>query len=882
MKRLGLGLLPLSVLAWALPAGADPLLERTEPPEEATVTAAESAEPAAREARGTADATVINVADIDLTAQQEAATVPALTISDWLAQAADSAAVITAMQLQATAAGLNVILEADASLTAWTTRTVGNAQVINIPNAVLNLANADQAEQFAPTEEVALVRVSELPGGGVQISITGSDAPPQVTVGTEGGNLVVGVVPGLTGAGAGDAEAIQIGVEGEQAGSDYFVPNASTATRTDTPLSETPQSIQVIPRQVLEDQQVIELGDAVRNASGVVSSSRDQRGPRFIIRGFDSAAILRDGYRLLDAGTGNVGYQELSNIEQIEVLKGPASILSGALEPGGAINLVTKQPLSEPFYEIGVRAGSRFLVEPSIDVSGPITSDGRVLYRLNALFRRKDFYRDFDVPLERVFIAPVVSWAISDRTDLTVELEYSNETRPADFGGIPAIGDRVADIPFDRITGEPDDDTNNETLQVGYRFEHRFSNNWQIRNSFRYLDFNPEFVSNVGFQFVGDEADGNLFRVWVQNAQPIESYELQTNVVGEFTTGSIEHTLLAGVDLYRRDFRSLGRVDFTPQPLFNIFDPVYGVPRPESFNEPLPETSKARTDNLGVYVQDQITLFDNLFLLAGIRYDTVTQDSENFDQNTSDSQSDDAFTPRIGLVYQPIEEISLYGSYSTSFSPNGGTTRSGDLLDPEEGEQFEVGVRAEVLDGRLSANLALFNITKQNVATADPDALPGDNFVVATGEQRSQGVELDVIGEIMPGWNIVANYAYTDADITEDNTGLEGNRLFGVPEHNLNLWTTYEIQSGDLAGLGFGLGFNYVSERFGDNDNSFVLEDYFLTNASISYQRDNWRAGLNFRNLFDVDYIDSSEGSRVIEVRPGEGLTIIGSIAVEF
>ena len=167
------------------------------------------------------------------------------------------------------------------------------------------------------------------------------------------------------------------------------------------------------------------------------------------------------------------------------------------------------------------------------------------------------------------------------------------------------------------------------------------------------------------------------------------------------------------------------------------------------------------------------------------------------------------------------------------------------------------------------------------MATADPNSPPGQFFSVATGEQRSQGVELDVIGEILPGWNIVANYAYTDADITQDNSGLEGNRIFGVPEHNLNLWTHYEIQQGDLAGLGFGVGFNYVSDRFGDNDNSYVLEDYFLTNAAVSYRRDNWRAALNIRNLFDVDYIDSSEGIRAFENRPGEGLTIMGSFSVE-
>ncbi|MEL6461874.1 MAG: TonB-dependent receptor, partial [Cyanobacteria bacterium J06621_15] len=263
--------------------------------------------------------------------------------------------------------------------------------------------------------------------------------------------------------------------------------------------------------------------------------------------------------------------------------------------------------------------------------------------------------------------------------------------------------------------------------------------------------------------------------------------------------------------------------------------------------------------------------------------DTVQQESENFENNTSSSQNDDAFSPRVGLVYQPTKELSLYGSYSTSFAPNSGETRSGNFLDPERGEQFEIGARAELLNGGLVANLAVFDITKKNVSNPDPTNTAGETFVVAIGEQRSRGIELDLIGKISPGWNVVANYAYTDADITKDNTSIEGNRLFGVPEHNFNLWTTYKIQKGSLKGLGLSLGFNFIDDRFGDNDNSFVLENYFLTNAAISYKRDNWEAALNFRNLFDVQYIDSSEGfSRLFETRPGAGFTVIGSLSVKF
>lgn len=675
-----------------------------------------------------------------------------------------------------------------------------------------------------------------------------------------------------------EGDSLRIVVTGEE-GSRYVVPNATTGTRTDTPLRDIPQSIQVIPREVLEDQQVIRLEDALRNVSGVTPSGGDPRGPRFNLRGFNDATILRDGFRL--SGTNsNLVPQDLSNIEQIEVLKGPAAIVFGAVEPGGAINLVTKQPLSEPFYEVGLRVGNRGLIEPSVDISGPLTEDGRVLYRLNALYRTEDSFRDFDPDIERFFIAPVVSWQISDRTDLTIDFEYIDQQNPGDFG-IAAIGDEVADIPFNRSLGEPEDIVTTEYLRSGYRFEHRFSDNWKVRNAFSYAN-RDERLTNAGSNFL-DETTGDLSRNFQLFEFEQEFFELQTNVVGKFATGSIEHTLLAGVDLRRRDEFTLAGNDFlTPAPL-NIFNPVYGqTPRPDFDTLPALFDGDFQLDFLGVYLQDQITFADNLKLLAGIRYETFEQERvvepSPFFPGLDSTQTDDAFSPRIGLVYQPIEEVSLFASYSRSFSPNPASSFSTDFLDPEEGEQYEVGVKAEFLDGRLAANLAYFDITLQNVSTPDPN---NPLFSVAIGEERSQGVELDVAGEILSGWNIIANYAYIDARITEDNSDLEDNRRFNVPEHNVNLWTTYDIQDGPLEGLGFGLGVNYVGERFGDNANSFQLDDYFLTNAAISYKRDNWQAGLNIRNLFDIDYIESTSGGRR-NIYPGEDFTLIGSFSIEF
>ncbi len=783
---------------------------------------------------------------------------------------------ITNIRLETTETGLQIILNTTGELAVPSTTVSGDALIVEIPNAVLALS--EEFQEFEPTDDIALVEVTALPGDRVRVVITGVAASPTASINTATTELTLSVIPGIAQTDQ-DDDPLRLGVTGEQEG--YVVPNASTATRTDTPLRDIPQSIQVIPESILEDQQAIRLEDALRNASGIVVEERTPTAERFTLRGFPSASVLRDGFRLTFGAAGNPGNQELANLERIEVLKGPASILFGSLEPGGVINLVTKKPSRDPFYELNLRGGNREFLEPSLDFSGPISEDGRLTYRLNALYRTQDSVQDYDNDFERFFIAPTIKWQISDRTDLTVHFEYDDTSGPLETGTV-AFGDGIADIPLDRVLGDPDDLTESEKIRAGYDFEHRFSDNWKIRNAFR---FNRTDVdTDVLFPGPVDEATGNLDRILIFGNQVQNHYELQTNVVGEFNTGAIQHTLLAGVDLFRRENPRQDRIGVSdPQPL-NIFDPIYG-PRPDPETLPFFVNGENTTEALGLYLQDQISVSDSLKFLLGLRYETVEQTTSsgptafNPEGAESSSRNDDAFSPRVGVVYQPTDELSFYGSYSTSFVPNGATTVDNSFLDPEEGRQFELGARAELLEGNLTINLALFHLTKRNVATPDPD---NTRFSIASGEQRSQGVELDVIGEILPGWNIVANYAYIDADITEDNSDNEGNRIYGVPEHNFNLWTTYEIQAGSLQGLELGLGFNYVGERFGDNANTFTLDDYFLTNAVISYKKDNWRAALNFRNLFDVNYVANARNGRSGFVTIGEEFSVIGSFSIEF
>ena len=794
---------------------------------------------------------------------------------------------ITDIQVTAMAAGVAVnLITVAGNLRDPVVEVKDNTLILEFSNTVLALTRTDSDgfEVLAPTEGITLVAVSMLDQQRVQIAITGSDAPPTVTWETMGQGLALRVAVGDIASDQDNQETLILQVTGETLGSDYFEPTASSVTRTDTPLQNIPQSVQIIPRELLEDQQIIRLDEALRNLGGVVSGGRALgRELTFSIRGFQNVPVLRDGFRQFGAGGT---FPETANLEQIEVLRGPSSILNGEVAPGGVINLVTERPLSEPTYQLETQIGNGELIRPSLDISGPLSEDGRLLYRLNALYQTGADFQDTDVETERIFVSPVLSWAASDNTDLTLALEYFDETRPPSFG-IPALGNVITDIPFDRITNEPEDRIEETYLNVGYDLEHRFSERWTLRNGFRYT--NQDQQQEVAFPFAFDEDTGTVLRFWGSQPQNSESFTVQTNLVGEFMTGSIEHELLFGVDFnYTEDnFNTLIRLDpTTPLPL-DIFNPVYGAfPRPDFDQLPLFTDQRTETTRFGLLLQDQIEVLDNLIVLTGLRFDTVDKtlivNPTDFDPTSAEtSQSEDAFTPRFGLVYRPTPEVSLYASYSQVFAPSVAetTTVTGEQLPFESGEGFEIGVKSELLDGKLAATLAYFDITRKNVASDDPD---NPFFFIATGEQRSRGVELDVIGEILPGWNVLGSYAYIDAEISEDNTFDEGNQLPSAPNHSASLWTTYEIQAGDLQGLGFGLGFNFVDQRAGDLANSFDVDSYFITNAALSYRRDNWRAALNFRNLFDVNYIADTGGVRERGNDPGDPFTIVGSISVEF
>ncbi|MBD1908989.1 MULTISPECIES: TonB-dependent siderophore receptor [unclassified Leptolyngbya] len=795
---------------------------------------------------------------------------PATTVEEWVAQLEATPTTVTGVRVEASGTSLQVVLETtEGEQLIPATRTIGNALVADLPNAVLALPSGNEFQQENPIDGIALISVTGLPGDRVRVAITGTDAPPVVEVRSDIQGLLLGVTPGGAGTTV-EADAIQIVVTGEE---DGYNPSESTATRTNTPLRDVPASVQVVPQQVLEDRQVNQLEEGVRTVAGVTpNTSSVSFADGFTIRGFglNNSDILRNGLR--DATSGQTS-ANLSNVERLEILRGPASVLFGSGSPGGVLNIITEQPQPDAAYEVELTLGSYEFFRPAFDLTGPLTDDRALLYRLNASYESGESFVDF-VETERWFIAPVVQWAIGSDTTLTLETEYQSDRQP-NYRGLPARGTVLdnanGEIPLDRNISEPDRDfINNRIWRLGYDLQHRFSEDWAVRNAFRASFFSYEQDSYFPAGLEPD--DRTLNRGATTGSSSTDSFSLTTEVTGNFETGTIGHQILVGFDLYREDLyeNEFSIFDF---PSLDLFDPDYGG---EAGATTFRIDNSTVTEFAGLFIQDQITLLDNLKLVLGGRLDFVEQTQEDFLADTETSQSDEAFSPRIGLVYQPIEPLSLYASFSRSFNPVVGRGFDNQLFEPERATQYEIGAKFDITD-QFSATLALFDITRTNVLTSDPR---DPNFSIQTGEQQSQGIELNVAGQILPGWNIVAGYALTDARVTEDNLIEEGNQLNNVPRNSASLWTTYEIQSGGLQGLGFGLGLFYVGEREGDLGNTFELPDYLRTDAAIFYRRDRLRLGLNFENLFDIDYYETADSD--LRVYPGAPFTVRGTIAWEF
>lgn len=824
---------------------------------------------------------------------------------------------VTAVELYETDAGIEVVLKTPNPqlLKPGKTTTVGNAVVTDIPNAVLELPKGNRFELVNPLKGIASVKVTNIDGNGIRVEITGQGAPPTATAPrTQGQEFILGISP-VEGTNAASTpsennaqtpqqpsipqenntqatqqptedDVIELVVTGS-APTRYRIIESSVGTRTDTPVINVPQSIQAIPEQVFEEQGVTSLGDALRNSAGVTTGRVASDAPALtpVIRGFESKNTLRNGLRDTTLGT----LSEVTNVERFEILKGPASVLFGQGDLGGTVNVITKVPLNDPSYKFDFQAGQFGLYRPSIDITGPLGNrTDSPAYRLTSSYQWSESFRDFE-ERRTFFVSPVLKLINSDRTQLIAELEHLTYNTNGSAPELPALG-TVIDSPEGEIDssvnlGEPSlSENESRATRWGYRFKHEFNDNLTFANEL--LISNADVPTSNFILPRGLRGDNRtLDRIVVENPNELSSLNLNTSLSGKFATGNIKHELLFGVEISRDtfedalDIRGIGPID--------IFNPEYS---PESLNDfPIPlEDVRTETNSIGFYLQDQISLSKQWIVVLGGRIDVADQTYEDsLDIRQSFDRTDEAFSPRAGIVYKPAENISFYGSYTRSFKPVIGRETSldpvtddlitGEPFEPEKGTQFEIGVKADLLNNKLSTTLALFHLERTNVIEEGANSPLGSQ---QTGKQRSQGVEVSIAGEITPEWNIIASYAYTDAIISEDDVFTEGNSLRNVPENAASLWTTYQIKSGNLRGWGLGLGLYYVGERQGDFNNSFSLPSYVRTDASLFYRRRNLSASLNFQNLFDVNYYQGARND--LRVIPGAPFTVFGKVSVEF
>ena len=634
----------------------------------------------------------------------------------------------------------------------------------------------------------------------------------------------------------------------------YRATRSATGTKTDTALRDIPQSIQVVSRQVLDDQQINNLGDALTNVSSVQrGNTHGGSSESFVIRGFKATTYAVDGMLINPLVSRPEALRDLANVERIEVLKGPASVLYGRGNPGGLINLVTRQPSFTPEAEVKAQAGTYDFYRLEANASGPLDEAGTLAGRMTVATQTDRGFRDTFRDSKRTYVAPTLRWEPTDSTRVDAGAEYIDQTSPFDRGLIPQNG--KISMNADRYLHEPWSRDKAQKASVWFRAEHDV-NDWLTLRQMTRWDQSHKDRYVVDLRTLG--ADGRtLSRRATDGDERIKTLDMQFEAIARFATGGLKHTVLAGfeyIDGKRNvasDRASLASID--------IFNPVYGaLPGAFAFNE---ETDY-KVESYSLYLQDQIDLSEQWKLIVGARYDDTRQRNSATDASydvTRTNIDPSKVSPRLGLVYQPTDWLALYASYSTSFTPQSNIQRNGSVLDPEEGTQYEVGAKVDVIPDRLSATLSVFEITRENVAAPDPS---DDNYSLQTGEQKVRGIELDVTGTPLEGWEIIGNISALDAKVTKDTAIDVGNRLDGVPIMSGSIWSSYQLQEGPMRGLGFGAGVIAVGERQGDIDNSYDVSGYARIDASVFYDiNENVRISLNGRNLTDRKYIEVVAGT---------------------
>lgn len=649
----------------------------------------------------------------------------------------------------------------------------------------------------------------------------------------------------------------------------YVATRSATGTKTDTPLVETPRAVSVITRQQLDDQKPTSIVQAIGYTAGVFSANNPYStdSQQIALRGFTSTTgtgdfFYRDGMRIATiAFTGRQSVEPYA-LERIEVLRGPASVLFGQNVPGGIVNLVSKQPTDMPLREVEVQVGSFNRKQVAADFSGPIDDEGKLAYRLIALKRDADTQTDYLVD-QRDFLSGTLAWRPTARTDVTLRAEYQRN-KGGGINLLPASGTVLynpnGQIPVSRAQSTEEGKIY-ENADLAYQLEHRASDVWTFRQSVRY----SKTQADAGGQTALTGYAANRRNVSTTNTLLVtdgDQWSTDNQAQARFTTGAVEHTLLFGLDHVRGSGHTL-RGD-GPGGTLDLFAPVYGpVARPAA-------TGYDQNDlrQTGVYVQEQLKIDKAWVLSLGGRHDG--SDYRNERQRASNTvirMKDSAFTGQAGLLYLSESGFAPYVSYATSFMPvTSSSSFDGTPFEPEEGQQYEAGVKYQSKDGSSFVTMAIFDLRKQNVGTTDP-AHP--LYQIQTGEVRSRGLELEAKATLGRRWSVTGSYSYTDAKVTKDNTDadrngtpdLVGKAVPNAPRHLASAWVDYAFGSQGLRGLSLGGGLRHIGERYGNNLNTWSVSDVTLFDLALRYDLGQASSALrgavislNISNLADKIY----------------------------
>ncbi len=631
----------------------------------------------------------------------------------------------------------------------------------------------------------------------------------------------------------------------------FVAGSSTTATKTDAPLIEIPQSVSVITHDQMNARNVQTVNEAIRYTAGVDVDTYGNE-PRYDwinIRGFDQSTygLFRDNSRWQ---SGQVSGQiDPYLLQEVDVVKGPSSVLYGQNQPGGLVNLVTKRPTAQAFQELVVNYGSFDRKQVQTDIGGPLDKDGHWLYRFTGLYRKSNTQVNF-IPDDRWFVAPAITWSPSSATTLTLLADYQHDsTGWSQF--LPSEGTFRSNpngrIPVDTFTGEPGYDYfHRNQWSIGSLFEHRFNETVALRSTIRYssIRYDGKDVFGGGLQ----EDLRTLNRFAFGNELDLRLLTTDTNAYIRARTGSVAHSILVGVDYSTSESTIVS--GFAMAPSIDIYHPVYGAPIPALFtyydtSQPLKQT--------GVYLQDHMKVGERFVATAAVRHDWTNLTTTDRIAGTRVKQEPGETTGRVGFSYVTEAGIAPYVSYSTSFLPVSGVNFYGSPFQPTKGEQIEGGVKIQPRYSDSFITASVYQISQTNVTVPDPTN-PLNSL--QQGEVRSRGFELEAVGHVAEGLNLVGSYSYLDQKVTKttDPTAL-GKRPPLAPDHLLAASADYTLTRGALAGLGLDLGVRFVGTRAGDNANTIEVPSYTLVDASARYLFGQMELQVSATNLLNKTYV---------------------------